>query len=194
MSVARLPAKDSNSEPKRARMEIQPVLGFSNQDKVGTMQPHDNALVVTLRIGDYDVKRVMVDQGSGVEIMYSDLYKGLNLRLDDLTSYTSPLISFDGKIVIPTGQIRLPIRTGLKTVEVDFIVVDAYSPYTAIMGRPWLHALRAVSSTLHQKVKFPSGNQIEEIIESQSMARQCLVATIQHQPEVKSLTHAEENL
>ena len=50
------------------------------------------------------------------------------------------------------------------TVEVDFIVVDAYSPYTAIVARPWLHTLGAVSSTLHQKVKYPSEGQIEEIL------------------------------
>ena len=53
------------------------MLGFSNADKQGTIQPHDDTLVVTLRIGGYDVKRVMVDQGSAAEIMYPDLYKGL---------------------------------------------------------------------------------------------------------------------
>ena len=47
------------------------------------------------------------------------------------------------------GQIRLPIKIGLYVVEVDFIVVDAYSPYIAIVARPWLYALGAVSSTLH---------------------------------------------
>ena len=51
MFVARLPAEDSNLEPKRARIEIQPVLGFSDEDKIGTIQPHDDALMVTLRIG-----------------------------------------------------------------------------------------------------------------------------------------------
>ena len=61
MSITWLPAKDSNSESKRARVEIRPVLSFSNEDKMGTIQPHDDALVVTLRIGGYDVKRVMVD-------------------------------------------------------------------------------------------------------------------------------------
>ena len=57
-------------------------------------------------------------------------------------------------------------------------MVDAYSPYTAIVARPWLHAMGVVSSTLHFKVKYPSGDQVEELIESQSMARQCLVAAI----------------
>ena len=75
------------------------------------------------------------------------------------------------------------MQAGEDVVEVDFIVVDAFSPYTAIMGRPWLHSLGAVSSTLHQKVKYPSRGQMLEIVGSQSMARQCLVAAIQHRPE-----------
>ena len=110
MSVTRLPAKDANLEPKRARTEIQPVLGFLDQDKIGTIQSHDDTLVVTLRIRGYDVRRVLVDQGSGAEIMYPDLYKGLNLRPEDLTSYDSLLESFDGKAVILRGMIRLPCK------------------------------------------------------------------------------------
>ena len=136
MSVAQQSAEDSNSEPKRAEGNTRLALSFSNEDRVGTLQPHDDALVVTLRIGGYDVKRVIVDQGSSAEIMYPDLYKGLNLRPEDITAYSSPLVSFDGKVIIPKGQIRLLVQVGSEVVEVDFIVVDAYSPYTAIMGRP----------------------------------------------------------
>ena len=141
MFVTQLSIEDSNSEPKRAKVSIQSALSFSNEDKVGTIQPHDDVLVVMLRIRGYDVKRVMVDQGSGAEIMYPDLYKGLNLRPEDLTAYDSPLVGFDGKVVISRGQIRLPIQAGSEVVEVDFIVVDAYSPYMAIVVRPWLHPL-----------------------------------------------------
>ena len=50
MSVARLSSNKSNSEPKRAKVLIQPTLGFLDEDKVETIQPHDDALVVTLRI------------------------------------------------------------------------------------------------------------------------------------------------
>ena len=122
--------------PKRVKMGIPLVLGFSDEDKLGTIQPHDDALVVTLRIGGYDVKRVMIDQGSGAEIMYPDIYKGLNLKPENLMAYSSPLVSFEGKMVIPKGLIRLPVQTGSDVVEVDFIVVDAFSPYTAIMANP----------------------------------------------------------
>ena len=84
LSVAQLPAKESQPGPKRARMNFHPILSFSEEDKIGTTQPHDDALLITLRIGDYDVKRVRVDGGSATEVMYPDLYKGLNLNLEDL--------------------------------------------------------------------------------------------------------------
>ena len=91
----------------------------------------------------------MVDKGSAAEIMYPDLFKGLGLKSEDLRSYSSPLVSFESKMVVLKGQIRLPVQTGTDVVEVDFIVVEVFSPYMAIMGRPWLHSLGAVSSTLH---------------------------------------------
>ena len=109
-------------------------------------------------------------------------------------SYSSLFVSFEGNVVIPKGQIRLPVQIGPEVVEVDFIAVDVYSPYTAIVARPWFHTLEAVSSTLHQKVKYPSEGQVKEILGDQSMARQCLVAAIQHKLEVESLAHLGKEL
>ena len=126
--------------------------------------------------------------------MYPDLYKGLNLKLEDLTSYDSPLVGFNGKVAIPKGQIRIPVQAGSKVVEVDFIVVDAYSPYTTIVARPWLYALRAISFTLHLKVKYLFGDQIEELVGSQSVARQCLVAAIMHQLDIGSSASIDRGL
>ena len=54
------------------------------------------------------MKSVLVDQGSAVEIMYLDLYKGLNLKPEDLSKYTSPLVGFDKRMVTLRGMIKLP--------------------------------------------------------------------------------------
>ena len=86
------------------------------------------------------------------------------------------------------------MRTGSETVEVHFIVVDAYSPYTAIVARPWLYTLGAVSSTLHQKIKYPSEGQIKKILGDQTMARQCMVAAIRHRLEAEPVTLREKEL
>ena len=57
--MARLSFEEDVLEPKRAKIQIQPTLGFSNEDKAGTIKSHDDALVVTLRIGGYDVRQVL---------------------------------------------------------------------------------------------------------------------------------------
>ena len=80
MSIAKLHIKDLIPEFKWGRMKVQPTLSFSDKDKIGTYQPHNDALVVTLWIEGYDIRRVLVDQGRGVEIMYLNLYKGLKLK------------------------------------------------------------------------------------------------------------------
>ena len=112
LSVARLSIDDGGREFKRSKKGSSLILGFSDEDKRGTIQPHDDALVVTLRIGGFDVRRVLVDPGSAVEVMYPDLYTGLNLSPEDLTAYDSPLISFEGKTITPKGQIDYPYRLG----------------------------------------------------------------------------------
>ena len=88
---------------KRVKISVPLVLSFSDADKLGTIQPYDDALVVTLRIGGYDVKKVMIYQGSVAKIMYPDLYKGLGLKPENLTTYSSPLVSFEGEMVTPKG-------------------------------------------------------------------------------------------
>ena len=81
--------------------------------------------------------------------MYLNLYKGLGQKPEDLSRYDTPLVGFDRRIVMPEGQIKLPVITKGKEVEVNFIMVNAYSPYTAILRRPWIHAMGVVPLTLH---------------------------------------------
>ena len=87
------------------------------------------------------MKRVMIDQGSGTDVMYPDLFKGLGLKNQDLAKYDSPLVSFDGRVVIPQGQISLPVSMESKEVIATFIVVNSFSLYTGILGRPWIHTM-----------------------------------------------------
>ena len=67
-------------------------------------------------------------------------------------------------------------------VHVNFIVVKAFSPYTAILARPWLHTMGAVPSTLHLKVKYPTQGKVGELVGDQATAKQCLVLAITRQP------------
>ena len=66
------------------------------------------------------MKRVMIDQGSGVDIMYPNLYKGLGLQPEGLSKYDTPLVGFDRKIVVPKRQIKLLVMTEGKEVMVSW--------------------------------------------------------------------------
>ena len=83
-------------------------LAFDNNDLEGTIQPHDDALVVMAQIRGFIVKRLMIDQENGVDVMYPDLFKGLELKNEDLSKYDTPLVGFDGRVVIPQGKSPFP--------------------------------------------------------------------------------------
>ena len=110
--------------------------------------------------------------------MYPDLFKRLELKDQDLTKYDSPLVSFDGKVMIPQGQISLPVSMEGKEVMVTFIVVNSFSPYMEILGRPWIHAMGAIPSTLHMMVKFRTEQGVATVKGNQLVAQQCLVVVV----------------
>ena len=86
----------SGKKPSRKKMKFtRKSIAFNDDDLERTIQPHDDALVVTIRINRFIVKRVMVDQGSGADVMYSDLFKGFELKDEDLSKYDTPLVEFD---------------------------------------------------------------------------------------------------
>lgn len=117
--------------------------------------------------------------------MYPNLYDGLGLTFEDLTSYDSPLVAFDGTVVVPARQVTIPEKVVGSKVMVNFIVVHSYSLYTTILGHPWIHVMGAVPSSLHKKVKFPTEQGIAEVCGDQGVARRCQVAAMTHRKEEK---------
>ena len=170
-------SQDKQPSEKKMTYTREPIT-FNDDDLEGTIQLHDDALVVTARINGFIVKRVLVDQGSGAEVMYPDFFKGLGLKNEDLSRYDTPLVRFDGRMVVQEGQILLPVNMEGKEVMVTFIVVNSFSPYMKILGRLWIQAMGAIPATLHVKVKFHTDHGIAIVRGSQQVARQCLVAIV----------------
>ena len=141
-------------------------------------------------INGFIVKRILIDQGSGAEVMYPNLFRGLGLKNEDLSKYDMPLVGFDGRMVIPEGQISLPVNMEGKEVMVIFIVVISFSFYMAILGRPWIHTMGEVLFTLHVEVKFYTKHGIAIVRGNQQVARQCVVAAINR--EIKQKEPTEE--
>jgi hypothetical protein len=157
-------------------LSVNGTISFSDSDLHDVQLPHNDPLVITLRIGNYDVKRVLMDQGSFAEVMYQELYEKLGLGKSDLSEFSSPVFGFSGESTIPLGKTTLPVLAGPINLQTEFIVVQAPSPYNAIMGRSWLHKMRAIPSTLHQKLRFPTKVGVMEINGDQVAAKQCVLA------------------
>ena len=165
------------------------VVSFSDEDLTDVQMPHNDPLVITLRFGDYDVKRVLVDQGSFAEVMYKGLYEKLGLKEADLDNFSSLVFGFSGESTIPLGKNTFLVSVGPINLQTEFIVIHGSSPYNAIMGRDWLHWMKAVPSTLHQKLQFLTEDGIMEVNGDQVVAKQCVLAAINRKgPEDKHST------
>ncbi len=135
---------------------------------------------MTLRISEFDVKRILIDPGSSVEIMYESLFKGLGLEKKDLNLVEGPLSGFSGETVVPSGKVTINVRARTISSPIEFFVLNAFSPYNAILRRPWLHRMGAIPSTLHQRLRFLTSQGVMKILGDQLAAKQCLVAAIRH--------------
>ncbi|KAK3010861.1 hypothetical protein RJ639_012967 [Escallonia herrerae] len=128
--------------------------------------PHDDPLVITIKAGNFDVKRVLIDNGSSADILFHDAFKKMNIPTDRLRKMDTPLYGFFNHPVTAEGIIALPFAIGTPPAQanfmLDFVVVKVPSAYNAILGRPALNQLQAVVSTYHLKMKFPTEHGIGE--------------------------------
>ena len=182
--------------PKKMKMaEVdKECITFSKADLERVQHPHSDPLVVQLRIGGYDVKRILVDTGSSVEVMYYDLFKQLKLPQDQLKPARAPLVGFNAQAHWPLGTLSLKTRAGSQELMTEFVVVDIPSPYNAIVGRDWLHRMRGVASTLHQVIKFITPRGVEAVYGDQVAAKQCYLATVSTKAAVKEVQMVQEDI
>ncbi|RRT38999.1 hypothetical protein B296_00045989 [Ensete ventricosum] len=150
---------------KRPRRSRDQGITFGEGDDV--YPDHDDALVISARIANARVKRVMVDMRSFTNILYFGAFQKLDLTDKDLLPVVTTLTGFTGDSVSPTGITALPITVGeeprSKILLVSFIVVALPSAYNAIICRPTLNKLRAMVSTYHRVMKFPTRDRIREV-------------------------------
>ena len=154
------------SVPKIARRE-NPIIGFSEDDARRLHHPHDDALVVSIQVGDYNVHRMLVDNGNSADILYYPTFQQMGINRARLTPTNAPLVGFGGTRVLPLGAITLPVTVGdypqQIIQDVTFLVVDCSSAYNGILGRPTLNSWKAATSTYHLMIKFPTEYRVGEL-------------------------------
>ena len=123
--------------PKIAWRES-PIIGFSEEDERRLHHPHDDALVVNIRIEDYKMHKVLVNNESSTDILYYPAFQQMRIDRERLISMNAPLVSFGGMRVLPLGAITLSVVIGdypqQTAKDVTFLMVDCSSAYNAILG------------------------------------------------------------
>ena len=161
---------------KSSRKEAEEIT-FTAADGRWVHHPHNDPLVITTTIGNMNVHRTLVDNGSSVDILYLKAYEQMGIGLHKLTPTPTPLYGFTGDSLIPVGSVNLALTVGtyprIATVMANFLVVDCPSAFNAVLGRPTLKELRAITSIHHLLMKFPTSNGVGEARGCQSDAREC---------------------
>ena len=160
--------------------------------------PHDDAIVISLLIVDYTTRRVLVDNGSSADILYYPAFQQMRLGRDQLQAVNSPLVGFNGMRVQPVGTILLSVVVGAYprqiTKDMNFFVVDCSSSYNAIIGRPTLNSWKAVTSTYHLLVKFPTEHGVGQVQGDQLAAKECYLAMLAMDEQVQAMNIEEKRV
>ncbi|CAN6933850.1 unnamed protein product [Brassica oleracea] len=150
-------------------------ISFTEEDAKGLDTPHNDPLVVELRIGDCEVTRILVDTGSSVDLIFSKTLQRMDVKDYELKTCKRPLTSFAGDTTMTIGTVKLPVYVAGITKIVKFVVIESPAIYNAILGTPWIHSMKAVPSTYHQCIKFPITSGTYTLKGNQRLSRTCFV-------------------
>ena len=148
MNIISTPDNSRAIKPVDSPISFPPI----NPSKVVT--PHHDALVLTLCINNFDVHRVLVNPGRATDLLQLTAFRQMKVPLDKLNSTGRILSGFNGATTLTMGDIALPVKAEQVTQQVLFSIVEDFGPYNAIVGRAWLHAMKAIPSTYHQTISY----------------------------------------
>ena len=172
-------------------MEVQAVsklprldttITFSDSDLEGCQHPHDDPLVIRAIVANKTIHRILVDNGSSADIIFASAFDKMGIGREKLEPVSTHLRGFSGEKVLPLGSIHLVLTLGdppcQATTTVRFLVVDAPSAYNLLLGRPSLNAIKAIPSTYHMMIKFPTTSRVGMVRGDQRVARECYSASV----------------
>ncbi|XP_010669930.1 uncharacterized protein LOC104887045 [Beta vulgaris subsp. vulgaris] len=142
----------------QAESDLFPKVIVSELDREKIRTPHDDPLVVEMKIANLRVRQILIDTGSSTDIISADCLSRLKFDENDLVPVNHLIMGFGGGIIHPMGTVTLPVRVGDKeasrTLFVKFLVVRDLTAYNVILGRPTLNHIKAVIVTHLMLMKF----------------------------------------
>ena len=161
---------------------VDTTITFSNSDLEGCQHPHDDPLVIRAVVANKTIHRVLVDNGSSIDIIFASTFDEMGIGRKKLELVSTHLRGFSGKKVLPLGSIQLVLTLGhppcQATTTVRFLIVDAPSSYNMLLGKPSLNAIKVIPSTYHMMIKFPTTSRVGMVRGDQRVAKECYLASV----------------
>ena len=129
-------------------------LTFSNEEIPIEGKGHNKSLHVSIKCLDHIVAKVLIDNGSSLNVMPKTTLDKLPFNASHMRSSSMVVQAFDGSYRDVRGDIDLPIQIGPLICPITFQIMDISLAYSSLLGLPWIHSVGVVPSTLHQKLKF----------------------------------------
>jgi len=147
----------------------------------------ENPVVVSIIIANFMVSKVLINQGSSINILYWKTLQRLEVSLDTFHPHAGPLLGFAGKRleIIDYMDLMTTFNQGKlsKSFTIRYLLVDAYTSYFALISKKTLNELGTIVSTPHLKMKFHAlTKEIITIKVDQKQARQCYVKSLKVAP------------
>ncbi|XP_050875850.1 uncharacterized protein LOC127079506 [Lathyrus oleraceus] len=144
-------------------------LGFNDDELPVEGKNHNKALHVSLKFIYTILSRVLVDIGSSLNVMPKTTLIKLPMEGMNMKPNTLIVKAFDGSRQAVIGEVDLPIKIGLTIFNITLQVMDIHPGYSCLLGRPWIHSAGAVTSPLHQKLKFITNDKMIVIGEEEDI-------------------------
>jgi len=117
-----------------------PPITFTNDDFTAIDPTQDDPMVITVKIGKFAITKVLVDQGSAVDILYWKTFKKVRILDTKIQPYNEQIVGFLGERVDTRGFIDLytafrEARCLSKTINIKYLLVNADTSYNILLGR-----------------------------------------------------------
>ena len=184
--------------PAKQQKTMSDDIIFRSRDADKIEAPTIDPLVISAQVGPAWMKRILVDSGSSVNILFKRAYDLMKMEAKDLKPCQSRVHGFNGSATIPTGIVELPVELGIgerrRVRLLQFVVLDIASPYNAFLGRPALAEFRAAIAPWCLTLKFPTDHGIGIVQGDQAAGRACYVAELREAQKKEKGKGVEESL
>ncbi|XP_077249287.1 uncharacterized protein LOC143888760 [Tasmannia lanceolata] len=143
-----------------AMAKVSKTLSFTDEDLTSEGHNHAGPLKITVICNEKKVPDVLVDNGSALNICPLATATVLGFGPSDFIPSEQGILAYDGTRRDVIGTLATEILIGGEIFEVEFQVLDIKASFLLLLGRPWLHKVGVIPSSLHQKLKFIRNNRV----------------------------------